>query len=59
MLQIPKDPVMLLSFINTRLRDYDSSLDDLCASLDIEKTQLTEKLQTIGYTYQKDTNQFQ
>lgn len=57
--QVPKDPVMLLSFINTRLRDYDSSLEELCASLGISQTQLTEKLQAIGYKYQKETNQFQ
>ncbi len=57
--QIPKDPVMLLSFINTKLRDCDSSLEELCASLDISQPQLTEKLQAIGYTYQKETNQFQ
>ena len=39
-MSIPKDPVMLLSYINTQLRDYYSNLDDLCSSLNIEKQRL-------------------
>lgn len=55
---IPSDPVILLSFINTRLRDYHSSLDDLCLSLGIEKKELTDKLLSIDYSYNPDRNQF-
>lgn len=32
---IPKDPVMLLSFINMKLRDFYPSLDELCTDLDL------------------------
>lgn len=55
---IPKDPVMLLSYVNTQLRDHFSSLDELCASLDLEKEGLLAKLSSIGYTYDGERNQF-
>lgn len=56
---IPKDPVILLSFINTQLRDYYKTLEDLCQSLDINQEELTEKLNIIDYHYNQSTNQFQ
>ncbi len=59
MAHMPKDPVMLLSYINTQLRDRYASLDELCASLSLEKASLTQKLNAIGYDYVPDTNQFQ
>jgi hypothetical protein len=55
---LPSDPNMLLSVINTKLRDEYSSLDDLCDSLDIEKALLTENLQSAGYKYNASLNQF-
>ena len=55
---IPNDPVMLLSFLNLKLRDYYSSLDALCDDLDISKSEIEEKLKTIGYLYNPDRNQF-
>ena len=54
----PKDPVMLLSFVNMRLRDEYENLDELCAALDLDKTELTEKLAAIDYHYDAETNQF-
>ncbi|HEX3021236.1 MAG TPA: DUF4250 domain-containing protein [Lachnospiraceae bacterium] len=57
-MSIPKDPVMLLSYINTQLRDFYSSLDDLCKSLNIEKTSLLQTLDQIDYSYDVDRNQF-
>jgi hypothetical protein len=57
-MSIPKDPVMLLSYINTQLRDFYSSLDDLCKSLNIEKTSLLKTLDQIDYSYDVDRNQF-
>lgn len=56
---IPNDPVILLSFINTQLRDYYKTLEDLCQSLDINQAELTEKLNIIDYHYNQSTNQFQ
>lgn len=55
---IPKDPVMLLSYINTQLRDHYASLDALCADCDIDQEDLIRKLDTIDYQYDKDKNQF-
>jgi len=55
---IPQDPVMLLSFINTQLRDFYPSLTDLCLSLDIDETLLCTKLKSIQYEYNPDLNQF-
>ena len=55
---IPKDPVMLLSFINLKLRDYYKNMSDLCEDLDVEETEITDKLATIGYTYNAASNQF-
>ena len=55
---IPSDPVMLLSYINLKLRDYYSSLDTLCEDMDVSKTEIIEKLKSINYEYNKDLNQF-
>ena len=55
---IPKDPVILLSFLNTKLRDHYSSLSALCADLEQDETVLTQKIAAIGYTYDSDRNQF-
>ena len=55
---IPKDPVMLLSFVNLKLRDYYSSLDDMCDGLDVSKQEITVKLAQIDYHYDAGRNQF-
>ena len=55
---IPNDPVMLLSYINTQLRDNYKDLEDLCDRLDVSRSEIEEKLGNIGYGYNKDLNQF-
>ena len=55
---IPKDPVMLLSFVNLKLRDFYGSLDAMCDDLDVEKQELVDKLAAIDYHYDADKNQF-
>lgn len=55
---IPKDPVMLLSFINLKLRDYYGSLDELCEELSLDKEELITKLDGIDYRYDAGKNQF-
>ncbi len=57
--EIPNDPVMLLSYLNTQLRDHYPSLEELCASLQLDQPALIQKLDAIGYTYSKSQNQFQ
>ena len=55
---MPNDPVMLLSYVNLKLRDFYPSLDDLCDDEDVDKPTVLDKLSTIGYVYNKDRNQF-
>lgn len=55
---LPKDPVMLLSFINLKLRDYYSDLEALCDDLDVVQSELIEKLSGIDYHYDREKNQF-
>ena len=55
---IPNDPIILLSFVNTRLRDHYPSLSALCDDLEQDEAILTQKIAAIGYTYDSDRNQF-
>ena len=55
---IPNDPVMLLSFINLKLRDFYSSLDELCEDMDVDKQSIVEKLAGIDYRYSAEENRF-
>lgn len=55
---IPQDPIMLLSFINTRLRDQYASLDQLCEDLDVDQAGLERKLHAVDYIYDRAKNQF-
>lgn len=55
---IPSDPFILLSFINTKLRDEYPSLNELCASLGISAEQITDRLAQIGMRYDHDLNKF-
>lgn len=55
---IPKDPAMLLSFINLKLRDYYVSLDSLCEDLNADSQEIIERLASIDYHYDEGKNQF-
>ena len=55
---MPKDPVMLLSFVNTQLRDNYNSLEELCKSYMISEEEITNKLKSINYEYNNEKNQF-
>ncbi len=55
---LPNDPMILLSFINTKLRDDYPSLDALCDDLQEDKAELEEKLKAIDYTYNAELNKF-
>ena len=54
----PSDPVMLLSYINTQLRDHYESLAALCEDLDLSEAALKETLAAIGYEYNREQNRF-
>lgn len=55
---IPNDPMILLSFVNTQLRDYYSSLDIMCEALDADKNIIIEKLKAVDYEYNEGLNKF-
>ncbi len=55
---IPNDPAILLSFINTKLRDEYADLDDLCRSLNLSEKDIMAKLALLGYAYDVNTNRF-
>lgn len=55
---IPKDPAMLLSYVNLKLRDFYGNLQDFCDDMDISEEEITEKLASIDYHYDKEKNQF-
>lgn len=55
---LPVDPVMRLSFVNTKLRDYYDSLDSFCQDLNVDKDELVESLAVIDYHYDAQKNQF-
>ncbi len=55
---IPKDPVMLLSFVNLKLRDYYGSLEQMCEEMDIDCSEIERKLASIDYRYDKEKNRF-
>ena len=54
-MELPKDPVMLLSVINTELRDKYPSLDALCEDREITKTSITDTLKGIDYEYDQES----
>ena len=56
---LPKDPILLLSVVNTKLRDYYPSLDALCDDMDVSREVLEEELGMIDYRYDAEKNQFE
>lgn len=55
---INMDTNMLFSLVNMKLRDFYSSLDDMCEDLDLNKQNLEDKLASEGYIYLKEENKF-
>lgn len=57
-MELLEDPMMLFSFINTKLRDQYASLDELCRDMDIKKDSLVRKLRSAGFEYNPEYNKF-
>ena len=55
---LPNDPMILLSYLNTRLRDDYLSLDVLCEDLDLSRAELEKKLEAVGFAYDAEQNRF-
>ncbi|MBR5267044.1 MAG: DUF4250 domain-containing protein [Lachnospiraceae bacterium] len=58
MTKFPKDPAMLLSYVNTQLRDFYPSMEEFCKAMDVEKTEIDEKLAMIDYEYDPVSNRY-
>ena len=55
---LPKDPMILLSVINTKIRDQYHSLDALCDDMNVDKSELIDILKGIDYEYDESRHQF-
>lgn len=55
---IPNDPFMLYSYVNMKLRDEYPSLEEMCASMDIDEKELKAKLSAVGFEYDAAHNKF-
>ncbi len=58
MSNLPKDPVILLSFTNTQLRDNYANLEEFCKAYIVDENDIKNTLHTIDYEYDKSVNQF-
>lgn len=57
-MNLPQDPLMLMSVLNTKLRDYYETLNALCDDLDTDRAALEAKLAAVGSGYDPQRNQF-
>ena len=57
-MELPKDPMMLFSVINMKLRDCYSSLDELCEDMNVNKDELVNQLKAAGFEYSAEHNKF-
>lgn len=57
-MELPKDPMMLFSYVNTKLRDDYPSLDAFCDDLNVNKEELLERLKSAGFEYNAQLNKF-
>lgn len=55
---LPKDPVMLMSFVNMKLRDEFRTLEDLCSVYGIKETALKSTLEAAGFEWIPGIRQF-
>lgn len=55
---LPQDPMILLSYVNTKLRDDYPSLEELCVALDVDREELVSRLEGVNYSYNPEHNQF-
>lgn len=57
-MSLPRDPVMLLSYVNTCLRDKYPSLSAFCEEEGASREEITQKLAAVGYEYDPEKNKF-
>ena len=57
-MELPKDPMMLYSLINMKLRDFSPSLGALCSDLNVSKEEIVNNLKAAGFEYNQELNKF-
>ncbi len=57
-MDIPQDPIILLSFVNTKLRDQFATLEEFCDLYEVDEETLRTTLSLVDYQYDEITNQF-
>ncbi|MDD6991991.1 MAG: DUF4250 domain-containing protein [Oscillospiraceae bacterium] len=57
-INLPNDPIMLLSVVNMKLRDSYPTLEALCEDMEISPEELESRLKAVGFEYDKENNQF-
>ena len=57
-MNLPKEPFMLLSVVNTELRDNYDSLDEFCGANDVDRNELESTLKAAGFEYLQENNSF-
>lgn len=55
---LPNDPIILISFLNTKLRDCYDNLNILCDDYDVSREEIITKAESAGYEYVAEINQF-
>lgn len=55
---LPQDPFILLSYVNTQLRDNFSSLCAFCDDAGVSAEEITSQLEQVGFHYDPEQNQF-
>ena len=58
MMKLPNDPMMLMSVINMKLRDFYNDLDALCEDMEIDRRELEERLSKAGFEYREEQKRF-
>ena len=58
-MELPKDPMILYSFLNVKLRDFYCNLESLCEDMDIDKAELKERLFLAGFRYNEEMNRIE
>lgn len=57
-MNLPDDDFILLSVVNTKLRDEYSSLEELCACEGVSFEEICRRLNALGYAYAPEYNAF-
>lgn len=55
---LPNDPMILLSYVNTKLRDDYASLDEMCDDLGVDRKEIEKPLAELDYSYSEELNKF-